>query len=83
MLLGSSLPLLPPVLVIPSPSDVLLVGTGMGSLPGDWVAAMSVAYYTAPHMMVVVLVVHSQVVHSQLHLGLGLEQQVLLPSHQH
>ena len=35
VLLDSSLQLLPPVLVIPSPSDVLLLGTGMESPSGE------------------------------------------------
>ena len=46
MLLDSSLQLPPPVLVIHSPSDVLLVGISMESPSGEWVRAVSVPYYT-------------------------------------
>ena len=45
MLLHSSLQLPPPVLVIPSPSDVLLLGTWVGTPPGEWVEAVSVLCY--------------------------------------
>ena len=76
MLLGSSQHLPPPVLVIPSPSDVLLLGTGMGSPSGEWVGAVSVCWHItqqAPHLLVD-LAVSSQ---------LGLELGLVLPSHQH
>ena len=78
LLLDSSLHLFPPVLVIPSPSDVLL-GTGMESPSGEWMGAVSVICYIAQQ---VPLVLVGLAVLSQLHLWLGLEQ-VLLPSHQH
>ena len=78
MLLGSSLQLPPPVLVIPLPSDVLLLETGMESPSGEWVGAVSVSWYIDPLPPLFV----DKVTPSQLGLGLGLEQ-VLLPSHQH
>ena len=79
MLLGSLLHLLPPVLVIPSPSDVLLLGIGMGSPSGGWVVgAVSVHYYTVKQILLVLV----GLVLSLLQLRLGLEQ-VLLPSHLH
>ena len=82
MLLGSSLhlPLPPPVLVIPSPSDVLLLETGVESPSGEWmVKAVSALCYIVQQ---VPLVLVGLGVLSQLHLGLGLEQ-VLLPIHLH
>ena len=80
MLLDSSVHLSPPVLVIPLPSDVMLLGTGMGSPSGEWVGAVIVPWYTAqqvPHLHV------DQAVPLQLYLGQSLEQQILLPIHQH
>ena len=79
MLLDSSLHLPPPVLVIPSPSDVQLRGTVMESPSGEWVGAVNVLCYTVQQ----VPLVHVELaVLSQLQLELGLEQ-VLLPIHQH
>ena len=79
MLLGSLLHLPPPVLVVPSPSDVLLLETGMGSPSGEWaVGAVSVHYYTVKQIPLVLV----GLVLSLLQLRLGLEQ-VLLPSHLH
>ena len=81
MLLDSSLHLPPPVLMIPSPSHVLLLETGMESPSGEWVGITSVRYYTVQQVPLVL--VGSQAVLLPSQLGLGLEQQVLLPSHQH
>ena len=79
MLLGSLLHLPPPVLVIPSPSDVLLLGIGMGSPSEEWVVgAVSVHCYTVKQIPLVLV----GLVLSLLQLRLGLEQ-VLLPSHLH
>ena len=75
--MDSSLLLPSPVLVIPSPSDVLLLE--MGSPSGEWVAPVSVSYHI-PHQWTLVHV--GIAVLSQLQLGLGLEQ-MLLPTHQH
>ena len=41
----SLLQLPPPVLVIPSPSDVLLLETVLGSPTGEWVGAVSVPWH--------------------------------------
>ena len=79
MLLDSSFQLPPPVLVIPSPSDVLLLGTGVELLSGEWMVAVSVCWdiaQQAPHLIA------DQAVSSQLDPGLDLKQ-VVLPSHQH
>ena len=46
MLVDSSLQPLPPVPVISSPSDVLLLGTVMGSPSGEWVGAVIGASYS-------------------------------------
>ena len=70
MLLGSSLHLLPPVLVTPSPSGALLLGAGMGSLSGQWVGAVSVPLNTDQEPLLFVAA-------SQLYLRLDLEQMVL------
>ena len=78
MLLGSSFQLPPPVLVIPSPSDVLL-GTWVGSPSGGWMGAVSVLWYTVQRVFLFLV---GLPVLSQLRLGLGLEQ-ALLPSLQH
>ena len=77
MLLDSSLQLPSSVLVIPSPSDALLLGTRVGSPLGEWVGALSVTCFTdqIPPLSV------GQVIALQLDLVLGLEQ--VLPSHQH
>ena len=80
MLLHSSLQLPSPVLVIPSPSDVMLLETGMVSLSGEWVAAVSVAWYIAQQVSIVNVDLTWP---SQQGLELGLEQQMLLCSHQH
>ena len=77
MLLDSSLDLPPPVLVVPLSSDVLLLGTGMGTPFGEWVGAVSVLWYTDQHLLVV-----DQTMFSKQGLKLGLEQMVL-PTHQH
>ena len=77
--MDSSQHLPPPVLVIPSPSDVMLLETEMGTPAGKWVGAVSVSWVIA-HQMTLVLV--GLAVLSQLQLGLGLEQ-MLLHSHQH
>ena len=78
MLLHSSLQLFPPVLVISSPSGVLL-WTWVESPSGEWVGAVSALSYIVQQVPLVLVVL---AVLSQLLLGLGLEQ-VLLPSHQH
>ena len=79
VLLDSSLQLPPHVLVIPSPSNVLLLETEMGSPSGEWMGAVSALSYIVQQVPLVLVVL---AVLSQLHLGLGLEQ-VLLPTHQH
>ena len=79
MFLHNSLHLLPLVPVTPSPSLVLLQGTGMGSPAGEWVEAVLVTCY------MIQWVAHLHVdleMLSQLQLGLGLGQMVL-PLHQH
>ena len=68
MLLGNSLHLPPPVLMIPSPSDVLLLETIMGKLPGEWVGAIHVSW----HIMQQLVYLHVDL-SSQPQLGLGLE----------
>ena len=80
MLLDSSLKLSPPVLVIHSPSDVMLLETGVVSLSGAWVAAVSVPWYIAQQMSIVNVDLTWP---SQQGLELSLEQQMLLCSHQH
>ena len=80
LLLGSSLQLPLPVTMTPSPSDVLLLETVSESPSGEWaVGAVSVHCYTVQQ---VPLVLVGLAVLSLLQLGLGLEQQVLHPSHQ-
>ena len=77
MLLHSSLQLPPPVLVILLPSDVLLLETGIGSLSGEWVEAVSVSWDITQQVPILCVA-------SQLQLGLGLvQEQLLLPTHQH
>ena len=79
MLLGSSLHLPPPVLVIPSPSDVLLLEAVSESPSGEWVVgAVSVFLYTDQHPPPFA----DYVMSLQLDLRLGLEQ-VLHPTHHH
>ena len=80
MLLHSSLQLPPHVLVIPSPSDVMLLETGMGSPSGEWVVAVSVCWHIAQQMSIVNVDLTWP---SQQGLELGLEQQMLLCSLQH
>ena len=80
MLLGSSLQLPPPVLVMSSPSGVLLLETKMGLLSGEWVEVLSVHWYTKHLSPTPAFVGHTMC--TQLCLVLGLEQ-VVLPSHQH
>ena len=78
MLLDSSLHLPPPVLVISSPSDVLLLETGMGPSSGEWVGAVSVPCNVdlRPPPFV------DQAMSSQLDLGVDFVKTVL-HSHQH
>ena len=79
MSLGNSLQLPPPVLVIPSVSDVMLLGTGMVSPSGESVAPVSVSCLIAqqmPHLHV------DLAMPTQLYLGQSLEQTAP-PSHQH
>ena len=75
--MDNSLQLPPPVLVVPSPSDVMLLGTGVGSPSGEWVGEVSVLWYIGQHQPPYV----DQVIPSQLCLGLDLEHMVL-HSHQ-
>ena len=77
MLLVSSLQLPPLVLVVPSPSDVLLLVVEL--LSGGWmVVAISVPW----HFYQLHLILVGQVILLQLFLWLGLEH-VVLPTHQH
>ena len=76
MLLDSSLQLLPPVLVIPSLSDVLLVEAEVGSPYGE-LEILRVMSVTSHIDQILPLLLVGQQLPSQLGLGLGLEQVLL------
>ena len=80
MLLGSSLRLPPPALVIPSPSDVLLVETVLERPSGEWVGVTSTRVFYYMEGLLPLLV--GLAIISWLYLSLGLEQ-MLLHSHQY
>ena len=75
---GNSLQLLPPVLVVPLPLDVMLLETGLESPSGEWAGGVSVLLYTDQHPPPFV----DQGIPSQLCLGLDLEHMAL-HSYQH
>ena len=77
MLLRKWLQLPLPVLVIPSPSGALLLGTWMESLSGEWMGVVSVSWYTEQIPLFFV----GQVIPSQPCQELDLEQVAHL-SHQ-
>ena len=80
MLLGSSLHLPPPALVIPSPSDVLLVETVLEWPSGDWVGVTSTGVFYFMEGLLPLLA--GLAIFSWLYLRLGLEK-MLLHSHQY
>ena len=80
MLLDSSFQLPPPVLEVPSPSDVLSMEVGPPF--GEWVVVATCVPWHIYRLPLKIVAQAEEMTLSQPLLRLGLEQ-MLLPSHQH